>query len=332
MAELSHIRSSALAAVVLACKVATQVQAALVSEETITKKDNSPVTVGDYTVQALIIHILSTAFPDIPFVAEEDSKTLAENPEVQQSVLKFVTAHFPSVTSDSLLNIISKGGEALRATTTKRWWTLDPIDGTQGFLRRDQYAIALALMENNKPILGILGCPSLPIRRHSAQQPVGCILVAVKGQGACIRAIDDEHEDKINVSDKADPQMAVFTESFVSRGYAHELNKGVTSRLSVKAEPLRIDSQCKYAMVARGDSDIYLRLSSLDYKECIWDHAAGDIIVQEAGGHVVDFQNKPLDYSKGTKLVNNIGIVCTNKELLAPVLAALPRDFSQPSV
>jgi len=85
-------------------------------------------------------------------------------------------------------------------------------------------------------------------------------------------------------------------------------------------------------MVARGDSDVYLRLSSLDYKECIWDHAAGDIIVQEAGGHVVDFNRCPLDYSKGTKLTHNVGIVCTNETLLEAVLEALPKDLSQPSV
>jgi len=77
----------------------------------------------------------------------------------------------------------------------------------------------------------------------------------------------------------------------------------------------RIDSQCKYAMVARGDSDVYLRLSSLDYRwvqfglalvfvymiyrEMIWDHAAGVLIVEEAGGKVVDFRGNSLDFSVG---------------------------------
>jgi len=310
--------------------VAKQVQQSLVSEDTITKKDNSPVTVGDYSVQALIIHQLSAAFPEYPFIAEEDSKTLSENPEVKNSVLKFVQQHFPEINEEGLIKTISKGSEGL-ISHGKRWWTLDPIDGTLGFLRRDQYAIALALMEDNKPILGILGCPSLPLSSANKEQQ-GCILIGVKGEGSYIRTIDSEAETKITVSNKSDPKLAIFTESFVSRGYAHELNKGVTERLHVQAEPLRIDSQCKYAMVARGDSDVYLRLSSLDYKECIWDHAAGDIIVQEAGGHVVDFKNSPLDYSKGTKLTNNVGIVCTNNVLFAPVLEALPKDLSRPNV
>jgi len=326
---LQALRAAAVKAVALASKAALTVQAELVTEETITKKDNSPVTVGDYCVQALVIHELSKAFPEYPFVAEEDAKTLAENPAVKDSVLKIVKTYFPDVTDSNLLETISKGGDGLKGHGN-RWWTLDPIDGTLGFLRRDQYAIALALMEDNKPILGVLGCPALPINKEAKEK--GCILIGVKGEGSFIRTLDSETETKISVSEKSDAKQAVFTESFVSRGYAHELNKGVVERLQVKTEPLRIDSQCKYAMVARGDSDVYLRLSSLDYKECIWDHAAGDIIVQEAGGHVVDFHNKPLDYSQGTKLTNNVGIVCTNRNLFAPVLAALPKDLANPSV
>ena len=42
------------------------------------------------------------------------------------------------------------------------FWTLDPIDGTKGFLRGDQYAVALALIKEGKPVLGVLGCPNLP--------------------------------------------------------------------------------------------------------------------------------------------------------------------------
>jgi len=127
------IRDHALKAVQLACQVAKQVQQSLVSEETITKKDNSPVTVGDYAVQALIIHQLSTAFPEYPFVAEEDSKTLSENPEVKKSVLKFVQQHFPEITEEGLIKTISKGGGVKSAADSKRWWTLDPIDGTSGY-------------------------------------------------------------------------------------------------------------------------------------------------------------------------------------------------------
>jgi len=322
MATLEEERKVALQAVLRACNACIHVQRNLVSEETITKKDDSPVTVGDYVVQALIIHELSTAFPDIPFVAEEDSETLESKADVLAHVLKFVNKEFPDLKQEEVLKTVAKGS-GYKGSSSKRWWTLDPIDGTQGFLRKDQYAVALALMEDNKPILGILGCPALHIRRNDATSPLGCVLIAVKGHGSFIRSLYDNTEIKLSVSEQSDPVQAILTESFVSRGFAHELNAKLTSALGVKAEPLRIDSQCKYAMVARGDSDVYLRLSSLDYQECIWDHAAGQLIVEEAGGVVCDFRGNALDYSFGRKLSGNAGIVCTNKVLHDKVRQAI---------
>jgi hypothetical protein len=66
-----------------------------------------------------------------------------------------------------------------------------------------------------------------------------------------------------------------------------------------------MDSQCKYGIVARGDASIYLRLTSSSYVENIWDHAAGVVIVKEAGGEVTDLEGKPLDWSHGKKLSHN---------------------------
>ena len=57
--------------------------------------------------------------------------------------------------------------------------------------------------------------------------------------------------------------------------------------LGITAEPLRLDSQAKYAVVARGDASIYLRLPHGGYRENVWDHAAGWLIVSEAGGRVI---------------------------------------------
>eukprot|EP01112_Ceratiomyxa_fruticulosa_P002605 TRINITY_DN1273_c0_g1_i1.p1 TRINITY_DN1273_c0_g1~~TRINITY_DN1273_c0_g1_i1.p1 ORF type:complete len:366 (-),score=83.90 TRINITY_DN1273_c0_g1_i1:87-1184(-) len=322
---LPEERRVALKAVLTAAEAVKRVQAGLVSEETISKKDQSPVTVGDYTAQAVIIHALTQAFPHYPFIAEEDSQTLESQPDVLASVLRFTKDYVPEITESELLATLEKGTN--EGVSTKRWWTLDPIDGTQGFLRRDQYAIALALMEDNKPILGILGCPSLDMGKSvpGAEGTIGCVLIAVKGEGAFMRSLTSEKEHPIQCSSKMDIHEAVFTESFVSRGFAHEVNSRIVERLGITASPLRIDSQCKYAMVARGDSDVYLRLSSLDYQECIWDHAAGALIVEEAGGKVTDFRGNELDYSKGRKLSANVGIVCANKIFHPILLEAISR-------
>jgi 3'(2'), 5'-bisphosphate nucleotidase len=85
-----------------------------------------------------------------------------------------------------------------------------------------------------------------------------------------------------------------------------------------------MDSQAKYTAIARGDASIYLRLPrEKAYREKIWDHAAGFIIVEEAGGSVTDFQGKPLDFLAGRTLKNNKGIVATNGHLHRQVLDAI---------
>eukprot|EP01133_Synstelium_polycarpum_P015204 gene15204-17990_t len=305
------------------------------SKDTINKKDQSPVTVGDYTVQALVIDALVRGAREIEsaldkdeysIVAEEDAETLSAKPEVQEKVLEYFNKH-STQKSDSthLLDILNRGNS--EKPLTKRWWTLDPIDGTLGFLRRDQYAIALALMEDNVPVIGILGCPSLPWATKDPNGPKGCIFVAERGQGTVMRSLDGSNETKVSVSLKSDTTQAIFTESYVSRGFGHELNSKISKSLGVTAEPLRIDSQCKYAMVARGDSDVYLRLTQLDYQECIWDHAAGAIVVEEAGGVVTDFRGNKLDYSVGRKLSNNTGIAASNSNFSQPISKAIKESI-----
>lgn len=63
-------------------------------------------------------------------------------------------------------------------------WTLDPIDGTKGFLRGGQYAVCLALVVDSVVQLGVMGCPNLPISSSDPDGQKGCLFVAVKGQGA----------------------------------------------------------------------------------------------------------------------------------------------------
>jgi 3'(2'), 5'-bisphosphate nucleotidase len=74
---------------------------------------------------------------------------------------------------------------------------------------------------------------------------------------------------------------------------------------------VRIDSQCKYAVVARGQADAYLRLPTRKgYIERIWDHAAGALVATEAGAVVTDIAGAELDFSHGRGLERNRGIVC----------------------
>ena len=89
-----------------------------------------------------------------------------------------------------------------------------------------------------------------------------------------------------------------------------------------------MDGQTKYAIVARGEAAIYLRLPSRPgYQEKIWDHAAGSLIVEEAGGRVTDVHGRPLDFSAGRVLGNSGGIVVTNGVIHDAVLEAVRAEI-----
>jgi len=102
-------------------------------------------------------------------------------------------------------------------------------------------------------------------------------------------------------------------ESFESRHSSHEKAMSVAEFLQIANDPTRLDSQCKYAVVARGESEIYMRIPVLKKnKEFIWDHASGSLIVEESGGKVTDLDGKELDFGTGIQLTNNYGIVSSN--------------------
>ncbi len=314
----------AIEAVKKASALCRRVQASLVSEETITKKDKSPVTVADFGAQTIICHELKKAFPNDQIVAEENSKELqTEQGElVTQKIYEYVSDVLPEIKKEEIHSTIDRGNSDGGAEG--RFWTLDPIDGTKGFLRGQQYAVALALIEDGKVVLGILGCPNLNKDLKDPDGPQGLIFSAVRGEGATTQYIDSENTSNIEVSDIEHPSHAPFCESVESAHSSHNDSEKIAQVLGVTAEPIRIDSQCKYAVIARGDASIYLRLPTRkDYMEKIWDHAAGCIIVEEAGGKVTDIFGKNLDFSQGKTLSNNTGVVGTNGELHDLVISAV---------
>ena len=90
-----------------------------------------------------------------------------------------------------------------------------------------------------------------------------------------------------------------------------------------------MDSQAKYGAIARAEASAYLRLPSPatpDYREKIWDHAAGALIVKEAGGCVTDIKGEPLDFTRGDRLSANSGVIATNgacHDVILQAIAAL---------
>ncbi len=184
-----------------------------ISPEVLAKKDKSPVTVADFGSQALIARALGEAFPDDPIIAEEDSAELREpgNAAILDQVLRHV-------------RVVRGGGDTLDAGEVCRWidrggtseysdrfWTLDPIDGTKGFLRGEQYAVALALVLQGEVVVAALACPGLD-----------AVFYAVRGEGAFVVPMEAEAQGEhrppvqIRVSDRDDPSAVRFCESVES--------------------------------------------------------------------------------------------------------------------
>lgn len=317
-------RRVAIEAVVLASRLCRTVQGRLVEGSTLHKGDKSPVTVADFGAQAVVSHALAQAFPSDPLVGEEDAEALRrdDNRALRDSVLACVAQVVPSLTGDAVLSAIDRGTYA--GGSTSRHWTLDPIDGTKGFLRLEQYAVALALIEDGVPVLGVLGCPNLPQDADAPDGPKGCLFIGVRGEGAFVRTLDDPTERPIHVTDIRDPSGARFCESVEKAHSSQSDSARVAGLLGIERPPFRIDSQCKYAAVARGDASIYLRLPARqDYVEKIWDHAAGWMVVTQAGGQVSDVHGEPLNFGLGRRLEANKGVIVTNGHTHAAVLAAV---------
>ena len=315
-------RQRAIESVIQAAKLCRAVRSSCDLQRVIGKTDGSPVTVADFGAQALIALHLSEAFPGDVIVGEEQSGALRENQNAaaREAVLNHVRTFHPGLTSDEILDAIDQG--AGNSLSKDRFWTVDPIDGTKGFIRGGQYAVALALLEKGRVVLGVLGCPNLPLKSGDTRR--GSLFAAVKGEGSRMRAFEDPGEERIYVADTHDPSQAVICESFESSHASHKDNARIAQSLGIKGPPLRMDSQCKYGAVARGEASIYLRITSgQSYIEKTWDHTAGSLIVEEAGGRVTDLDGRSLDFSVGRELFQNRGIIASNGKVHDAVLGAV---------
>jgi 3'(2'), 5'-bisphosphate nucleotidase len=229
----------------------------------------------------------------------------------------------PDATDDDVLGWIDRGAGDPPAT----FWTLDPVDGTKGFLRGDQYAVAFARIENGRVEVGALGCPELIDCQTPDGTGPGTVAVAQRGHGAWHSSLAVVGQwQRLTVSTTtniADARLLRSVESaHTNTGAMGEL----VAALGINAPPVPLDSQAKYAVLAAGAGEALLRLISSsrpDYRERIWDQAAGSIVVEEAGGRVSDLDGKPLDFSRGRGLERNRGVLATNGHLHDALLAGL---------
>lgn len=315
---------------------------------TLSKDDKSPVTIGDFGAQALIIQAIRHNFPNDEVVGEEEASSLREDHPLREQIWKLVKSTRltdgnaeevlggPIKNVDAMLDAIDFGKSA--GSSKGRIWALDPIDGTKGFLRGGQYTVCLALIVDGDVKVGVLGCPNLPIDDsvsldanagvdQTDAEGKGVLFSAVLGHGATSRALSAGGLQKcqpIHMKPINDITSATFCESVEAGHSSHSDQSSIAEKLGISKPSVRMDSQAKYGSIARGAGDIYLRLpTSATYQEKIWDHAAGDLIVREAGGMVTDVTGKGLNFGKGRILAENKGIVAASLDVHGHVLAAV---------
>jgi 3'(2'), 5'-bisphosphate nucleotidase len=310
-----------------ACTLTRRVQREVVANaDALTKGDRTPVTLADLTVQAVIGHRIADRFPGDAFLAEEDSGSLGASSTMSAKVRELARSAIDALDEAAITEALDRGGHPGGAAG--RHWVLDPVDGTKGFLRGQQYAIALALVDSGEVVVGALGCPNLPdpgVRGNGD----GWIFHATRGGGSWALPTSGGEPVAARVDSIDDPSRAVVCESVEAAHAAHSVQAGIARRLGIVAEPYRIDSQCKYAVLARGEASIYLRLPRDEsYREKVWDHAAGAIVIEEAGGRVSDLDGNPLDFSAGRRLATGRGIIATNGLLHDRVLQACRDELS----
>jgi len=308
--------------------MARKIQGRMVSSA-LEKTDRSPVTVADFALQALAGRRILDAFPDARLVAEESSDALRqeENSKTVRAVSEFLAETFPDTIPDKVRDWIDAG----QSEAEGRYWVLDPIDGTKGFLRNAHYAVALALVEEGELLLGVLGCPTLALEPNGESRsydlsPVGpgVILYAEKGAGTWIR--NSGSDTRLEVSRRKEPAQARILRSFETGHTDASMLSAIARLVGIRNEPVKMDSQAKYALLAAGCADLLFRLISPkrpDYREKIWDQAAGVLIVREAGGRVTDLDGRELDFTTGQRLERNRGIIASNSRLHEAALEAV---------
>ena len=182
--------------------------------------------------------------------------------------------------------VLSEESAGIAWAARERWsryWLVDPLDGTREFVKRNgEFTVNIALIDDHRPVLGVV------------QQPVGGELaVAWRGGGAWIGR-PGEKTRRVTTRKRASPLVVAG-----SRSHASEREAGMLARLGHHAK-LPMGSSLKFLRIASAEADLYLRLGPTSE----WDTAAGQCVLEEAGGAVRDLRGEPLRCNARESLIN----------------------------
>ncbi|KAK0710416.1 hypothetical protein B0T21DRAFT_376581 [Apiosordaria backusii] len=301
----------------------------------IAKPDASPVTIADFAAQALLISAIHAHFPHDSFIGEEDSSSLRADPDLCAQVWELV--HSTRLEDEQAEEMLGKRPESVGemlgvidlgcssspsssqngtgTKTKKRFWSMDPIDGTSAFLKGGQYAVSLALIdEHGKELLGVLACPNLPLRVVMNGKKIEEGVVDKDGMGVMLSAgVVRRVNRRRSSSSRQQYQEKVRVE---------ELHF-VDSSVSCATDSSKVEVYA--AMVLGGREYVQVRFPQKPKGEaapwCLWDHAGSSLIYTESGaGKVTDLEGKQIDFGTGRKLTNNWGLITADESVHGKIL------------
>ncbi|MFX1554859.1 MAG: 3'(2'),5'-bisphosphate nucleotidase CysQ [Promethearchaeota archaeon] len=254
------------------------------------KRDQSPVTLADLATQIYIVDNLRAKFPEDHILAEEEGSLIDINSE------KLIYECF-----DDLKIKVGEIKETInyRGRFSKREWTVDPIDGTQGYVEGLSYAVGIGLMVESDPKISAISVPNYN------EEGLG-VFSAVKNIGVYASYGGKEFKE-IKVSNQDSLKDAVLCHSLhYDKPWVLEFAKKVGIN-----KLIRIDSMLKFCKIADGSADLYIK--PIDRKHSFsWDFLPGYLIVTEAGGKVTDSSNRPIWFKSDTLMWSEPAVIASN--------------------
>jgi 3'(2'), 5'-bisphosphate nucleotidase len=192
--------------------------------------------------------------------------------------------------------------------TWKTYWLVDPLDGTRGFIKRSpEFCINIALIENHEAIMGVIYAPISQ-----------ACFYAIKNQGAFFIDPKNNIAHPIQTTKNNEGTLRFLTGYFDQVIQMQDRKKLLEKYLgSVSIQ--QMNSALKFPHIAQGLADIYVRFGATSE----WDSAAGQCILCEAGGSVVDFQGNPLQYNAKSSLINPSFIAIGDVRLIEKCVALM---------
>ena len=227
-----------------------------------------------------IMEVYATNF-DVEHKADKTPLTLADMASHQTIVtgLKQLTPQWP---------VLSEESAQLPYSERETWpcyWLVDPLDGTREFIKRNgEFTVNIALIENHKPIMGVV---SVPVTKISYFATIG---------NAAFKQLPDQSPIPIHSRPCPKDRWTVAG----SRSHAGDTLQKFLEKLEVEVELVSIGSSLKSCLVAEGKADIYPRFGPTSE----WDTAAAQCVVEQAGGQLTDLQLQSLRYNTKESLLN----------------------------